>query len=62
MDKVVRFIDEIDVEKKTYHAQQIDRLRNAMNMAMIKSRKDKKERKKNKWIKMKENYDSGNKG
>ena len=61
MDDLVKLIDEINLEKIQNHAQEIDRLCNARNMRMIKPRKDKQKRKKNKWTKMKESCDGGNK-
>ena len=44
MDELVRFTYKVDLEKIPYHDQEIDRLCNAMNMAMIKPRRNKKER------------------
>ena len=58
MDKLVKLIDEIDLERIQGHAQEIDRLCNARNIPMMKPRKD--IMKKNKWIKMKENCDCCN--
>ena len=48
MDKLLKLIDKIDLEKIQNHAQEINRLCKARNMRMIKPRKDKiKERRTN---------------
>ena len=45
MNDLTKFIDKIDLRKIQYHAQEINRLCNARNMTMIKSRKEKKKKK-----------------
>ena len=61
MDELVKLIDEIKLERIQGHAQEIDRVCNTRNIRLMKPRKDVKKRKKNKWIKMKENCDCGDK-
>ena len=57
----MKLIDNIDLESIQGQAQEIDRLRNARNIQTMKPKKAIKKKKKNKWIKMKENCDCGNK-
>ena len=52
MDELVRTIDELNLERIKFHAQEIDRLCSKRSVDMLKSRKEKEsKRKKNKRIK-----------
>ena len=63
MDELVRTMDDLDLERIKFHAEEIDRLCNKRSVDMLKPRQEKvSARKKNKWIKKKgiKKYDCRN--
>ena len=56
MGELVKFIDEMNLERIQDHVKEIDRLCNVRNMKMKNPKKNLKKNKKRGWIKKKGNY------